>query len=301
MTSELSDLLAGRSGILSQWYQRHCVFLAYEELRRGIISTPMSGSRAAELASRAVDGLMSAVEKESHDDTRAIGLGCVIRWTVALASVPPALLQFLKKGLASTARPMATISAAALCQLSGCSTFRGQLASLLSGLMTRLDLAAKKTTLFHPDAIFSAKAALELAANDDVLFTTADQSFPWYALESEDSFIFPASVLGQHSADVPSSPGSVGEAAGPLLPHVCEVVCQVVVLSIKQMRIVPEDRKCPLSDASASALMRCALHPLREVRRTALMAALQVTGATAEAWAVLLKALLKVKKKQDDR
>lgn len=282
MTSELSDLLAGRSGVLSQWYQRHCIFLAYEELRRGIISTPMSGSRAAELASRAVDGLMSAVEKESHDDTRAVGLGCLIRWTAALASLPPALLQFLKKGLASTARPLATISAAAICQLSGCSAFRGQLSSLLSGLMTRLDFGAKKTTVFHPDAIYSAKAVLELADN-------VDQSFPWHALESEDSFIFPASVLGQQSADMPTSLGSVGEAAGPLLPHVCEVVCKVVVLSIKHIR------NGLLSDACASALMRCALHSLKGVRQTAITAALEVTGAITDARAALLKALLKVR------
>lgn len=287
MMSELSDLLAGRSGVLSQWYQRHCIFLAYEKLRRGIMSTPMSGSRAAELASRAVNGLMPAVEKESHDDTRAVGLGCIIRWTATLASIPPPLLQFLEKGLASNARPMATISAAAVCQLSGYNAFRGQLSSLVPGLMTRLNLGAKKTAVFHPDAIYSAKAALELAAN-------VDQSFPWHAFESEDSFIFPASVLGQQSPEIPSSLGSaaaVGEAAGPLLPHVCEVVCQVVVLSIKHVR------NAPLSDASASALMRCALHSLKGVRQTAITAALEVTGAIAEARAALVKALLKVNSK----
>lgn len=296
MISELNDVLSGKSGVMAQWYQRHSVFMALEGVRRGVTSIQMPAQRLASLASRAVDGLLPAVQKESHEDTRAVGLGCLARWTLTLDAIPTVVVKSLKDGLRSASRPTVTIFAAAACQMSGCIPLCAQLVALVPDLLVRVELGEKKPNVFHPETIYSAKAILEAAASEASLVDTVNETFPWRALNDHGSCFFPAGVLSPHFADV----ASVGEAAGPLAPHVCIALCQVIGLRTKRNMAAGDrhgltDGVQLFSDASSLALMHCMVIPGREVRRVALEVALDVCHTVDEAQATLLKACQKVR------
>lgn len=291
MVSELCGVLAGKAGVMAQWYQRYSCFMALEEVRRGVVSTRMPASRSAELAGAAVNGALPAMEKESHEDTRAIGLGCLTCWALMLDTVPPKLLLSLKNGLGSAARPTATIFAAAACELSGCPRLLAQLVSLVPDLLGRVELAAKKPNTFQPDAIFSAKVVLQVAAVDDSWVDRVKDAFPWVALMDQGSFFFPAGVLTPQYADVVLA----GEAAGPLLPHVCTALCHVVSLAARSLDGQAHAGMQPFPDACSLALMKCMVLPSREVRRVATEAALDVCNALSEAQAALLRSCQQVR------
>lgn len=284
MVLELCGVLAGKSGVLSQWFQRHSCFLALEEVRRGVESAQIPESRAAELASRAVDGLLPAVEKESHEETLAVGLGCLTRWALWLEVIPPKLLQSLKKGVGSVARPTTIIFAAAACELSGCPRLCVQLVTLMPDLVGRVALAAKKPNSFHPDAIYGAKVVLEVAAADGAWADKVTEAFPWAALVDQGSFLFPAGVLAPQFADV----ALAGEAAGPFLPHVCSALCHVISLAARHLHGQVEAGIEPFPKASSFALMQCMLIPSRVVRRVATEASLDVCNLLGGAQMALL-------------
>lgn len=290
MVLELCGVLAGKAGVLAQWYQRHSCFLALEAVRRGVASTPLPVSCAAELAGGAVDGALPAMEKESHEDTRAIGLGCLTHWALMLDTVTPKLLMSLKNGLGSAARPTATMFAASACELSGRPRLLSQLSSLVPDLLGRVELAAKKPSTFHPDAIFSANVVLQVAAVDEVWAHKAKEAFPWVALMNQSSFLFPAGVLTPQYADVVLA----GEAAGPLLPHVCAALCRVISLAAVSMSGQPQAGVQPFPDACSSALMKCMVLPSREVRRVAAEAAQDVCNALGGAQTALLRSCQQV-------
>lgn len=297
MVSELNDVLSGKSGVMAQWYQRHSVFMALEGVRRGVASIQMPAQRLASLASRAIDGLLPAIQKESHEDTRAVGLGCLARWTLTLDAIPTVVVKSLEDGLRSASRPTVTIFAAAACQLSGCIPLCAQLAALVPDLLARVEVGEKKPNMFHPEAIYSAKTILEAAATEASLVDVVDEAFPWRALNDQDSCFFPAGVVAPHFADVTL----VGEAAGPLAPHVCIALCQVIGLGAKRIMAAGDrhgliDGVQRFSDASSLALMQCMVLPNREVRRVALEVALDVCNTVDEAQATLLKACQKVRK-----
>lgn len=291
MVSELCGVLGGKAGVMAQWYQRHSCFMALEAVRRGVVSTQMPVSRSAELAGGAVDGVLPAMEKESHEDTRAIGLGCLTRWALMLDTVPPKLLLSLKNGLGSTARPTATIFAAAACELSGCPRLLVQLVSLVPDLLGRVELAAKKPSAFHPDAIFSAKVVLQVAAVDDAWADRVKEAFPWVALMDQGSFFFPAGVLTPQHADVVLA----GEAAGPLSPHVCTALCRVIALAARSIDGQAQAGVHPFPDACSSALIKCMVLPSREVRRVATEATLDVCTVLGGAQAALLRSCQQVR------
>lgn len=276
---------------MAQWYQRHSYFMALEEVRRGVVSTQMPVSRSAELAGRAVDGILPAMEKESHEDTRAIGLGCLTRWALMLDTVPPKLLLSLKNGVGSAARPTATIFAAAACELSGCHRLLVQLVPLVPDLLGRVELATKKPSTFHPDAIFSAKVVLEVAAVDHSLADRVKDAFPWVALMDQGSFFFPAGVLTPQYADV----AFAGEAAGPLMPHVSTALCRLISLAARSIDAQARAGVRPFPDACSSALMKCMVLPSREARRAATKAALDVCSVLRGAQAALLRSCQQVR------
>lgn len=281
---------------MAQWYQRHSVFMALERARRGVASIPMPAQQLASLASRAVGGLLPAVEKESHEETRAVGLGCLVRWALTLDAIPTVLVKSLKDGLRSASRPTVTIFAAAACQLSGCTHLCAQLAALAPDLLTRVELGEKKPNVFHPEAIYSAKAILEAAATEASLVDAVDGAFPWRALNDQGSCFFPTGVIAPHFADV----ALVGEAAGPLAPHVCIALCRVIGLRTKHIMAAGDRHRLVdgvqlLSDASSLALMQCMILPSREVRRVALEVAVDVCNTMDGAQATLLKACQKVR------
>ncbi len=284
MVVELCGVLAGKSGVLSQWYQRHSCFMALEEVRLGVGSAQMPESRAAELANRAVDGILPAVEKESHEDALAVGLGCLTRWALWLDVIPPKVLQSLKKGVGSAARPTAIMFAAAACELSGCPRLCVQLVTLVPDILGRLALAAKKPNSYHPDAIFGAKVVLEVAAADATSADKVNEAFPWGALVDQGSFLFPAGLLAPQLADV----ALVGEAAGPFLPHVCTALCHVILLAARHVHGQGGAGIEPFPEASSFALMQCMVIPSRIVRRVAIDASLDVCNLLGEAQATLL-------------
>lgn len=291
MITELSSVLAGKSGVMAQWYQRHAFFMALEEVRRGVGSTHMPEARSAAMANHAVDRLLIAVDKESREETRAVGLGCLTRWTLMLDTIPPKLLASLKNGLVSTARPTATMSAAAACELSGCSRLSVQLVPLLPHLLGRVDTAAKKPNVFHPDAIYSSNAVLQVAAADDASADSVNDAYPWYALKDQGSFLFPAGVLAPHYADV----SLVGEAAGPLAPHVCAALCHVLFLAAGFVVRQSKDDVLPFPEASSLALVQCMVLPSPEVRRVASEAASGVCNLVGGAQAALLRSCHQVR------
>lgn len=296
IVSELGDVLSGKSGVMAQWYQRHCVFMALEGVRQGVASIEMPTEQLASLATGAGNALLPAVEKESHEDTRAVGLGCLARWALTLDAIPTNLLKSLKDGLRSASRPTVTIFASAACQLSGRTPLCPQLAALVPDLLARVEVGAKKPNVYHPEAIYGAKAVLETAAGEASLVDTVDGAFPWRALNDQGSWFFPAGVIAPHFADV----ALVGEAAGPLAPHVCIALCQVIGLSAKRDMAAGDRRGLAagvqlFSDASSIALVQCMLLPGREVRRVALEVALDVRNTVDGAQATLLKACQKVR------
>lgn len=284
MVLELCGVLAGKSGVLSQWYQRHSCFMALEGVRRGVESAQMPESRSAELAIIAVDGLLPAVEKESHEDTLAVGLGCLTRWALWLDVMPPKFLQSLKNGVRSAARPTAIIFAGAACELSGSPRLCAQLATLVPDLLGRVELAAKKSNSFHPDAIFGAKVVLEIATADAAWTDRVNEAFPWAALMDQGSFVFPSGVLAPQFADV----GLAGEAAGPLLPHVCTALCRVISLAARSLHGHARAGVEPFPEASSFALMQCMVLPSRVVRQVAIEASLDVCNLLGGAQAALL-------------
>ncbi|CAN0109074.1 unnamed protein product, partial [Scytosiphon promiscuus] len=285
MITELSSALAGKSGVMAQWYQRHAFFMALEEVRRGIGSSQMSQERSAMMASGAVDGLLVAVDKESRDDTRAVGLGCLTRWALTLDTISPKLLASLKNGLASTSRPTVTMSAAAACELSGCARLSIQLAPLLPDLLGRVEAAAKKPNAYHPDAIYSSTVVLQVAAADDAWVAPVKNAFPWSALEDHGSFLFPAGILTPHSAEV----SLIGEAAGPLAPDVCTALCRVLLLAAEFVVRQAKDDAQPFPESSSLALVQCMVLSSREVRRVALEAARRVCKLDDGAQTTLLR------------
>lgn len=296
---ELTNVLAGKSGVMAQWYQRHCICMGLEGVRDAVASGEMPFSSSSSLAARAVDGLLPAVEKESHDETRAVGLGCLTRWALMLDALPPKLVLSLKSGIGSTARPTSTIFAAAACQLSGSARLCLELASMVPDLLTRVELGAKKPTVLHADAIYSAKVVLEVAAADPAWVDRVDEVFPWNAIMDEGSFLFPSGVLSP-SADAPW----VGEAAGPLAPHVCVALCQTILLGASHITERSGDgglihaRCTPVWEASCFALMRCAVHQSAEVRRVAVETALTMCSVIGGAQASLLGACRKVREER---
>lgn len=293
MVLEMCGVLGGKSGVMAQWYQRHSFFMALEEVRRGVESTNMPLSRSVELAGGAVNGLLPAVEKESHEDSRAVGLGCLTRWALMLDAIPPKLFLSLKNGLSSASRPTATIFAAAACELSGCPRLCLQLVSLVPDLLWRLELAAKKPNSYHPDAIYSSKAVLEIAAADGAWADRVHEGFPWLGLMDQGSFFFPVGVLAPQFADV-SLPG---EAAGPLAPHVCRTLCQVILLAARSIDGRAQPGVQSFSEASSVALMQCMVLPSRRVRQVAIETALEVCNLVGGAQAALLKSCEQVRGK----
>lgn len=291
MVLELSGVLAGKSGVMAQWYQRHSVFLALEGVRGGVVSTEMPMSCATELALGAVDGLLPAVEKESHEDTRAVGVGCLTRWALVLDTIPPKLLASLKNGLASAARHTAVIFAAAACELSGCPRLCAQLVSLVPDLLARVELASKKPNAFHPDGIYSAKVVLEVAAAHQDWVDRINEAFPWHALMDQGSFLFPAGVLAPPFADV----SLTGDAAGPLAPHVCIALCHVLSLASKLVGGQSQRDVQPFSEAASLAVMQCLVLPNPEVRRVATETAVTVCNLVGGSQATLLKSCQQVR------
>lgn len=298
LVSELSAVLAGKSGVLAQWYQRQSLVMGLERVRAGIASAEVPSPNSAEVATRVIESLLPVVEKESHEDTRYVALGCLARWGAMLNVIPPKLLQYLKSGLGATPKATATACAAAVCQLSDGSHVCAQLAPLLPELLSRVDVAAQKSAVFHPDAIYCAKAILEIAAVDTACADQINEKFPWHALANKASFLFPAGILRPYSADVQL----VGNAAGPLAPHTCTALCRVVLLGAKRIVAassqpgnswsVPSN---PVSSASCLALMQCAVLPNVEVRQAALAAAVVLRDDVSDVQVLLLKACKQVK------
>lgn len=296
MVCHLSDILAGKAGVIAQWHQRHSIFLALENVRRSVASAGSTpAAHVALLAARAIDGLLPAVEKELHDATRAVGLGCITRWAVELETLPPKLLHSFERGLDSAARPTSTIFAAGASQLSGCTRFCHQLAPLVPGLLRRVTLGAKKPNVLHPDAIYSAKAVLSIAAVDAACADRVDKEFPWHALIDRVSFLYPACVMAPRSAEVPV----VAEPAGPFAPHIASAICQTIALGARRITGPSDIRSAAdlhaLSGASSLALVQCMVLPDENVRQIALEAGVGVCKFVGGAQATLLRACREVR------
>lgn len=297
MVSELSTVLAGKSGVLAQWYQRHSLIMALEGVRSGVISAGLPATPSAELAAHVVDALLPVVEKESHEDTRAVGLGCLARWILFLDAIPSKLVEYLKVGMGST-RFTTTACAGVVCELSGVAHMGAQLAPLLPDLFRRIEIGVQKPNVFHPDAIYSAKAVLDIAAAVATVGDEVDKRFPWQALSVPASFLFPTGILAPQFADVPLA----GQSAGPLARHTCTALCQVIALgaehisaaSSRPSRIESLHMK-PISDTSCLALVRCTVLHNSEVRQAALDAATVLCNTTDDAQLLLLQAFQHVR------
>lgn len=298
LVSELSAVLAGKSGVLAQWYQRQSLVMGLERVRAGIASADVPSPNSAEVATRAIESLLPVVEKESHEDTRYVALGCVARWGGMLDVIPPKLLQYLRNGLGATSKATVTACAAAACQLSDGSHICAQLAPLLPELLSRVEIAFQKSAAFHPDAIYCAKAILEIAAAETACVDQINEKFPWHALANKASFLFPAGILRPYSADVQL----VGDAAGPLAPHTCTALCRVVLLGAKHIAAAsPQPGSSwsvpskPVSSACCLALMQCAVLPNVQVRQAALAVAVVLRDDVSDGQVFLLKACKQVK------
>lgn len=298
MVLEVGLVLGGKSGVLAQWYQRHCLVLGLEGVREGVAVSSMTASQASEVATRAVEVLLSLVDKESHEDTRAVSVGCLTRWVLLLDASPPKFLQFLERGIVAVAKPTATAAASGACRISDCAHLCAQLVPLLPKILERVRLGAQKPNVFHPDAIYGAKVAMELVVSETSCKDIVDGKFPWQALSDPTSFLYPASILSPQSSDA----SVAGKAAGPLAPHVCEALCRMIALAAKHTArdaVVRDDagrrHMASVSSASCVALVRCAVHPDGEVRQAALDAIQIVREVLSDAQIMLLQELQEVR------
>lgn len=297
MVTEVGLVLGGKSGVLAQWYQRHSLVMSLEGVREGVASTDLPDAEVAKIAARAVDGLLPVVEKESHEETRAVALGCLARWVRLLRSMPPKFLQFLKNGISSNTRSAATAAASTTCLLSDSAQIVTELDPLVPALLERVQLGFQKPSVFHLDAIYGAKATLEVMVSKAAGADKVEEKFPWEALSDPASFLFPSSILTPQAADN----SSTGRTAGPLLPHVCTALCRVIALAAKHAAVACAEPEGPgleaISSASCLALIRCAAHRDPEVRQAALDATLVVCEVIPRAKVTLLKACREVRKR----
>ncbi|CAM9117080.1 unnamed protein product, partial [Choristocarpus tenellus] len=156
---ELLGVLGGKAGVLAQWYQRQCVIMGLIHVRMGVLSLEQG---VASIALGAVNALVPAVDKESHEETRSLGLQCMIQWITMLDSIPSEVLDLLKKGTKHSSKPVAAAYLTAVSELSGCISLCTQLIPLVPCLLQRIDGAAGKSSNFHPDGILAAKTLLDI-------------------------------------------------------------------------------------------------------------------------------------------
>jgi hypothetical protein len=90
---ELQGVLSGKTGALSQWYQRNCVLQALRSTAAAalaLLSTANSSSTTTDSTTAAVASvaalLVPAAEKEAHEDTKALAMLALADW--AAAAVP---------------------------------------------------------------------------------------------------------------------------------------------------------------------------------------------------------------------
>ncbi|CAM9143400.1 unnamed protein product, partial [Chrysoparadoxa australica] len=253
MVLQLLDVLAGKSGVLAQYFQRCSVLTALD-------CTCQAAGKAGcleELTPQVVDVLVAVVEKESHESTRALALDCLVRWLDGTAVLPDKVFASLRKGIGHSAKPTAAAYLAALWQLPDDQLGGAQLKELVPALQKRIEEAQKKVAVFHPDALLSA----------GLLFSIDKEAFPEAIISEPSSFLYPSSALGVYLSAGAHDPATCAPLAA---------LCKLLVLSfcsfLSLIPPTPQQAKGSLCPTSCVVLVQCALHPAEGVRAAALAA-----------------------------
>jgi hypothetical protein len=88
---ELQGVLSGKTGALSQWYQRNCVLQALRSTAAAALAllstTDCTTAAAVPAAVASIAALLvPAAEKEAHEETKALAMLALSDW--AAAAVP---------------------------------------------------------------------------------------------------------------------------------------------------------------------------------------------------------------------
>jgi hypothetical protein len=91
---ELQGVLSGKTGALSQWYQRNCVLQALRSTAAAALALLSTGNSTTDSTTAAVPAavasvaalLVPAAEKEAHEETKALAMLALSDW--AAAAVP---------------------------------------------------------------------------------------------------------------------------------------------------------------------------------------------------------------------
>lgn len=298
MASEVVMALAGKFGIVTQWYQRHCLVMGLDGVRTGVVQSHMPAPRASTIALQAIEVLLPLVERESHEHTRAVAVASLQRWVVLLGALPMNVLHSLKAGLRSAAKPVVTAFAAAVYELANNADVGIQLMSLLPELLNRMDVAKGKPNIVHADAIYALAASLKILAKMECMGEHLDADFPWDILTDE--------RLALISVDAgASTPTSLmkAESSGHVTAEVYVALCQAIELGAAQLTARPSvshgSTSSPaaiqgISHSSGLSLIQCALAADRSVRTRAIQAIENVRRLAPEAEVALLGAFHEV-------
>ncbi|CAM9326832.1 unnamed protein product, partial [Phaeothamnion confervicola] len=288
--TELANVLSGKAGsVLAQWYQRHAVL----EVMRRMAAQLATLRRTAAASAAAVAVLVPALEKESHEGTRALGLRCLGDW-LALGGGggggkwPAEAATAFRRGIESASKPVVAAHLAALADLTagnggGSATTAGVVAELMPVLIKKAADGAKRTAVLQPEPVFASCIVLEASP--------AVGKFPWEALLDPASGFYLSAWF---------SPGAAGPAAAVAVRMVAGVggddggaaasaeavlaaLCRLLGLAAARGAAAAFDVLRPLPAAPCLALVLCALHPAVIVRDAAEAAIGDVLSASASA------------------
>ncbi|CAM9338279.1 unnamed protein product [Discosporangium mesarthrocarpum] len=296
MVTELCYVLAGKSGVLAQWYQRQCVIRALLGVCKGF--EPPKLAAAAPAAMGAMSALVPVIEKESHEETRALGLKCMSLWLLMVDSIPLEVLQLFKKGASHHTKSVAAAYLVAVSDLGESVSCLAQLTDLVPSLLQRVEVASRKPNTFSPDAILAAKVLLDMAAVDSDTRGELCTKFPWAVLKDGGSFLYPPAMLSPYPLDAPS----LGEITGPLASNVCTALCNLLASAATdhalEAALFEQGKKqanlSSASNAACLALVQCMVHLNKDVRQAALGAALRIHDAEDQGHRYMLNACEKI-------
>ena len=195
--TEHGAILAGKSGLLAQWFQRHGMVCGLEELRHGaiLLAEPLAASTAAAAAS----ALAPIAEKESHEETKMMTYITLGKWLALADSVPSAVEAILRKALSNTkVSPLPALRA--MWEMSSNAAIASKLEGLEEAVVAIVTAAQKRSIGANPEAVIAAATWLRISAASPTLQAKLSTNVTFTTLFRSGSFLFSASLL-QPNAD----------------------------------------------------------------------------------------------------
>ncbi len=265
LIKELGAVLAGKSGILSQWYQKHGIVCGLAELLRG--AAQHGAEQRASLADAAGTALVPVVQKESHEETRQLACSTLGKWmlhSAASTALPSAVEAALRAGLTNQ-KVAATPLLSALNEMTSAreATSAAKLEGLADTLAALVETAQKRPQASHPDAVVALCVWLRVGqACATVRSAVAASLKPGLAVAHP--FLFSPLLLTSADARTVAALRALCE----LLAHAATAYGQAQPLFVGP----DATRKAVLQSTvpiACASLVECLLHASRPVREAA--------------------------------